>query len=269
MLAYPHLIVSSNTKFFQALEQRVGDKLPILRGDLPNTDYTLGAASTAKVTGVNRLTHDNLTAAEAFATYASCISNMTYPVNTINEAYDAMLLYDEHTWGMAHPIGPAQDACWSQKQQYAYRAAALAYDMLVKSTNMIADHISLPATDYHLVVFNSLSHARTDVITVHAVQPSPSGRPMYWQHPAEGTTDPSVWVLGNAIGRDLVPLPQSLLGSPFELIDMTSGESVPYQLSFVNDPLAPSPMAAQRYALGVNSRFQHKDPMLDPAHRTR
>lgn len=265
--AYPHLIVSSNTRFFQILEQHAGNKLPVLRGDLPNTDYTLGAASTARVTGINRLTHDILAAAEAFATCASQISDTPYPADTLNEAYDAMLLYDEHTWGMAHPIGPAQDACWSQKQQFAYRAAALAHDTLVKSTNRIADHIFLPEDGYHLVIFNALAHTRTDVVIVPAVQPSPASRPMYWRHPAEGEMGTSVWVLGNAIGRDLIPLPQSMLEVPFELIDMTTGDAVPYQLSVVDDPLAPSPMAAERYALGVNSGFQHKDLLLDPAHR--
>ena len=121
--------VQQRAEFFERFEQAAGDRLPVLRGDLPNTDYTVGAISTPKETGVNRQTHDLLGSAEKLAACAASVSDYVYPADTLAEAYDCALLYDEHTWGMAQPIGPAQDACWSQKSELAYRAAALAHDV--------------------------------------------------------------------------------------------------------------------------------------------
>jgi hypothetical protein len=251
---YPKLIVATNTQFFEHFERDAGPHLRVLRGDLPNTDYTVGATSTAKETGVNRLAHDALTSAEKLAACAVLVSDYEYPADTLAEAYNCSLLYDEHTWGMAHPVGPAQDACWSQKSQFAYRAAALAHDVLSKSTNRIADQVRLDSEGYHLVVFNPLAQQRTDVVSLPAAPSSPCGRPMYWRYPTPGEDRPPMWVVGTAIRRDIVNLPPSLLADPFELVDLSTGQSVPYQVVTLGDPLAAQPFAAHRYALG------HVDP---------
>jgi hypothetical protein len=264
---YPKLIVSSNTRFFEQFERHAGERLRALRGDLPNTDYTAGATSTAKETGVNRLAHDTLTSAEKLAACAAQVSEYEYPAGTLAEAYDCALLYDEHTWGMAHPIGPAQEACASQKGERAYRAAALADDVLAKSVNRIVDQIALPEEGYHLMVFNPLAHVRTDVVSAPAITPSPCGRPMYWRQPPSGEDRPPMWVLGTAVGRDIVQLPLARLEAPFELVDLSTGQRVPYQIVTIDNPQAARPWAAYRYALGVDSELQHKDLLLSPAHR--
>jgi hypothetical protein len=251
--AYPRLIVSSGRQFFAAFETEAGATLPTLRGELPNTDYTVGATSTPRETGINRTTHGSLLAAERLATCAALARRETdgYPAETLAEAYESALLYDEHTWGMAHPIGPAQDACWSQKGQFAYRAAALAHDVLVKSANRLADALALPgaADTYHLVVCNPSSQARSDIVTVPAAPPSPCGRPMYWRREDE-SGNLRVLVGGTAVGRDLVSLPADLLMGPCELTDMESGQAVLCQVVEHTDPLAARPLAAQRLALG-------------------
>jgi alpha-mannosidase len=265
--AYPRLIVTTNAQFFERLERVAGDQLRVLRGDLPNTDYTVGATSTARATGVNRLTHDVLPSAEKFATFARLASDYPYPADALAEAYDCSLLYDEHTWGMAHPVGPAQDACWGQKSEYAYRASALAQDILSKSTNRIADQIALHDDGYHIVVFNPLDRERIDIVELPAVPAMPCGRPMHWRHPSHGQDGPPIWVNGTAIGRDVVTLPPALLQEPFEIVDLANGESVPYQTITMDDPLAAKPLAAARYALGVESNVQHKDLLVDPSHR--
>ena len=251
---YPRLVVSTNARFFERFEREFGGGLRLLRGDLPNTDYPIGATSTPHPTGVNRLAHDALTSAEKLAACAAHAGDYDYPAETLAEAYDTSLLYDEHTWGMAHPLGPAQDACLSQKTQYAYRAAALAQDVLSKSTNRIADGLRLSDDGYHVTVFNPLSYARSDVVHVLAVPPAPCGRPMHWRNPAPGEAGPVMFVHGTALGRNLINLPPDLLEKPFTLVDLTTGRSVPYQVVTLDDPLSPHPLAAQRYALG------HVDP---------
>lgn len=248
--AYPKLIVSTNTRFFQSFEHLYGSNLPTLRGELPNTDYTVGATSTARETAINRVAHDALPAAEQLATWASLASNYTYPKAMLAEGYKANMMYDEHTWGMAHPVGPAQAACWIQKSQFAYKAAALAQDVFVKSANRLADGIGLADEGYHVVVFNPLSERRSDLVRAMAMPLSPCGRPMYWRYPPPGQSGEPVWVGGTAIGRNVIGLPSALLRQPFELIDLSTGESVPYQLINLTDPLAPRPWAAERYAMG-------------------
>ncbi|NLE43951.1 MAG: hypothetical protein GX620_04465 [Chloroflexi bacterium] len=256
--AYPRLLVSTNRMFFEALESREGDRLRVLRGDLPNTDYTVGALSTAKETAVNRATHDVLGSAEKLAACASLVSDYEYPAEQIADAMACEMLYDEHTWGMSNPMGPAQEGNWSDKSRYAYRAAALAHDVLVKSSNRLADQVILDAEGHHLVVFNPLGTPRTDLVTVPAVSAAPCGRPMYWSAPARGETRPAYFEGGTAIGRDVVDLPPDLIDHPFELIDVETAQSIPYQIMDLDDPLAARPAAAQRYALGGASPEQRR-----------
>ena len=112
--AYPRLIVATNSIFFEKLEKQCQD-VRTFRGELPHTDYVVGAASTAAETAINRITHDQLHAAEKFATIASALAGAPYPAESIREAYDDVLLYDEHTWGMAHQVGRTQDFDWADE----------------------------------------------------------------------------------------------------------------------------------------------------------
>ena len=245
--AYPRLLVSTNAAFFRAFEAAYGDGLRVLRGDLPNTDYTVGAASTAKETGVNRLAHETLAAAEKWASFAAAGAGYQYPADTLAEAYDAAMLYDEHTWGMSQCYGPAQEACFSQKRQNAYRAAALAHDVLVKSSNRLVDEIALEDAGQHIVVFNHLSWPRSDVVRALFHLPEPCSRPMYWTAPAGD--QPSMMVAGTAMGRNVQHLSASLATEPFDLVAADTGEAVPYQVLPLSGPEQPSPFAAYRVGL--------------------
>ena len=211
--AYPKLIVATSSMFFAELEKQCQD-IRTFRGELPHTDYVVGAVSTAKETSINRITHDRLHSAEKFATVASLASNHPYPAEEIRKAYDDVLLYDEHTWGMAYQAGRVQDWDWCDKSLYAYRAAGLAESILYGSLNRIADKIELKEQGRHIVVFNSLSFDRTDIVR----------------------------------------LPRFDVKEPFELIDEETGQVVSYQIVELDDPLAPVPYAAHRYARGQFER---------------
>jgi hypothetical protein len=257
--AYPRLVISTSARFFQAFEALAGSQLRVLRGEMPNTDYTIGAASTPLETGVNRLAHDQLLSAEKLAAWASLASGEDYPAEVLRQASDCMLLFDEHTWGMAHPIGAAQQACWSQKRELAWRAAALAQDVLVKSANRLADFLRLDQSGYHAVVFNPLGWQRSGMLCLPASPPAACSRPLYWRQPAEGSDQPPTWVNGTALGRDLLSLPPGFFEQPYHLLELpadgsqppdASLRSVPYQVVRVGDPLAARPLAASRFALG-------------------
>lgn len=163
--AYPRLIVGTNTMFFKALEKQCSN-IRTFRGELPDTDYVVGAISTAKETTLNRLTHDQLACVEKLATVASLAGNLPYPADDIRKAYDDMMLYDEHTWGKDYPAGRLQDWAWNEKSRYAYRAAGLAQQIANASVEHIVNRIERQEDGHYVVVFNPLSFARTDIVRV-------------------------------------------------------------------------------------------------------
>jgi len=211
--AYPKLIVATHSMFFEALEKQCQD-VRTFKGELPHTDYVVGAISTAKQTGINRITRDRLHSAEKFATIASLVSNHSYPAEDIRRTYDDVLFYDLHCWGLAYPAGKVQDWNWNEKSRYAYRAAGMAERMLSRSLRRIANKIELKKQGHHIVVFNSLAFERTDVVRVP-------------RFTVEGLPD---------------------------LIDEETGRKVTYQIVELDSPQAPIPYAANRYGRGQFDR---------------
>ncbi len=207
--AYPKLYVATNTMFFEELEKRSRD-LRTFHGELPHTDYVVGAVSTAQQTSINRITHDRLHVAEKAATIAWLTSDGSYPAEDIRQAYDNALLYDEHTWGKDYPAGPIQDQAWNEKSGFAYKAAGLTESILSKSLERIATKVNLEQSGRHVVVFNPLSFERSDVVTV-----SKFGKP-----------------------------------DGLEILDLTTGEKVSHQIVTLDGPQACVPYAAYRYARG-------------------
>ncbi|MBO8183749.1 MAG: hypothetical protein H0Z28_13335 [Archaeoglobus sp.] len=213
--AYPRLVVSTNAMFFDALIKQCDD-IRTFRGELPHTDYVVGAISAAKETSINRLTHDRLQVAEKVATIASLVCDYAYPAEEIRQAYDNMLLYDEHTFGMAYPAGRMQEWNWTDKSRYAYKAAGLTEAILQASLQKIANQVECKEQGQHIIVFNLLSFERTDVVRV----------------------------------------PRFAEKGPFELIDTDTGEKLAYQIVELDDPLLPRPYAAHRYARGQFERHE-------------
>ncbi len=213
--AFPKLIVATNSMFFEELEKQCED-VRTFRGELPHTDYVVGAISTAKETTINRLTHDRLHAAEKFATVASLASDYVYPAEKIRQAYDNVLLYDEHTWGKDYPAGKLQDWAWNEKSHYAYKAAGLTEPILSRSLDKIANKIELKEKGRHIVIFNPLSFKRTDVVRLNRFDTK----------------------------------------EPFEVINVETGQKVPYQIVELKSPQAPVPYAAYHYARG---QFENKE----------
>jgi hypothetical protein len=248
--AYPRLVNTTNTPFLRAFEKRWGHTLKTLRGDVPGTDYPVAATCTPTETAIDRNTHEWLTVAEKLAALASLCAKHDYPRATLDEAYRETFYYDLHCWGLSHVGGPAQDGHWSEKGNFAYRAAALAHDVMLKAGNAIVDQISCPDKSLYFTVFNALSHKRSDVVRVPLRTWSPCGSPMFWRAPEGDKEWPSL-VSGRAIGRRIVDPPPSLLETPFEIVDAGTGERAPYQVSTLDDAQAAQRWAPERWALGA------------------
>jgi alpha-mannosidase len=171
--AYPRLIVGTNTMFFKELEKQCSD-VRTFKGELPHTDYVVGALSTAKETTINRLAHDQLACAEKLATIASLAADLPYPADDIRKAYDDMMLYDEHTWGKDYPAGKLQDWAWNEKSHFAYRAAGLSQQITDAGISHLVNKIERKEDGDYIIVFNPLSFTRTDVVRVPKFQGSGS-----------------------------------------------------------------------------------------------
>ncbi len=163
--AYPRMIVSTNNMFFKALEKQSADAR-VFKGELPHTDYAVGALCSARETTLNRLAHDQVPVGETFSAIASALGKDDYPADQIRDAWYNMMLYDEHTWGMARPVGPFQDWSWADKSRFAYAASGHAARILPAAVDSIAGGIGLPEKARYLIVFNSLSFERTDIVQV-------------------------------------------------------------------------------------------------------
>lgn len=247
--AYPKLIVSTNIKFFEHLQRELKDDIPVFRGELPGTDYPTGALSTAKETAINRQSHEQIPTAEKLATIASITSGYTYPDEIIKDAYKNSIYYDEHLWGIAYPTGIAQDASASENNAYAYRAAALAHDVQMKSLNKIADEISIKSNRYHIIVFNPLSYNRTDIVHAPISQLRGCSLPLHEFHP-RGRKDLSLSICGWCIDRDIINIPLNLVKKPFKIVDVQTGRAVPYQIRRIKTPYDTTPYASHKYLRG-------------------
>jgi hypothetical protein len=254
--AYPRFVQSLNARFFVDLEKRLGPDIPTYWGELPGTDYPVGACSTVHPASLNRVTHDQLLIAEKVACVASSVCDYQYPTEALKEAYYCTLLGDEHTWGLAHPVGPGQDACVAQISEYSYRAAALTHDVFSKAINELADRISRNDDGIYVVVFNALNWKRSDVVVVPAKAAEPCGRPMR-PVPGRADEDSRFAVLGSYVvcRRGLVEIPNALLKSGVEVVDVASGQRVPHEVYEITNDSA-VPYAAQRYSL---SRFHSEE----------
>lgn len=259
--AYPRFVPSLNSRFFPELEKQLSEDTPVYRGELPGTDYSVAACCTAYPSSLNRVTHDQLLAAERFATLASELTPYDYQRRSIDEAYYCALMNDEHAWGLSYPLGPGQDACIAQHCEFAYRAAALAHDVLIKSVNEIADHISRDSDGYYVAVFNAHDKPRTDVAIASGHPMEPCSHPMRLDpdRRQDKAGRPVEYYAYPVSTRGVAGIPMELLENGLEVIDVTTGGKVPHEVYEIPDAQAPIPYAGYRYAASQHSPREKYD----------
>jgi hypothetical protein len=161
--AWPKLIISTTSEMFHEFEKRYGDKLPVYRGDM--TPYWEdGAASSARETGLNRLSSDRMTEGEILWTL---LKPEALPSDGYAEALKNIALYSEHTWGAYNSIS-APDSDFVKAQWKIKQAFALDGDSETKK--LLADALgtrgAAPDTATAIDVFNTASWPRTDLVTL-------------------------------------------------------------------------------------------------------
>ncbi|MCL2813644.1 MAG: glycosyl hydrolase-related protein [Oscillospiraceae bacterium] len=252
--AYPRLICSTNAKFYEDFSKIIPESLPVWRGELPGQDYPSGSSSTAIPTSVNRRNHNALISAEKLASAASLHTDYVYQAGQINEAYEESILYDEHTWGYHFPAGPAARASEYEKALRAFRAEAFAAEVRDKAMAYIADGLKLKAGEIYLVVFNQTSWTLNAPMSVNMREMDGTGSVMH---------DTGEVLRGVALDYRWHVYPDiSCIDGSFDLIDEVSGESVPYDVTELNDAFEPVDFAPQRVGLaqGTKRYGYYEDP---------
>lgn len=246
--AWPRLRVATNSLFFERLEDEMGEDLPVYRGELPGTDYPIGALSQALDTGVNRLTHNSLPAAEAFATV--CGRYGYNPKATLAECWEKMLQYDEHAFGLILNFGWGQETTRAEKSVAAHYAASQARDILFKSTHRISEEIRMEDAGLHVVVYNPLSWRRDETVRVAAMPQWGCSAP-FFEVTEEADGMPVTFKYASpTLGQEPPRADLELVESGVELVDVETGEVCPVQVHRLQDPEEPSPFAQDRYARG-------------------
>ena len=165
---YPKLILSRNAEFFEYIEKRFGDKLPVFRGSA-GTYWEDGAASSARETALCRNAQERLGAGEAMLALAEGLgAGRACPAADLYQAWRNCILYDEHTWGaycsISDPDSEFTKAQWKIKAQFAADADQQSKAILDRGSRALAGLVRTGQRS--LVVFNPASWMRTNVLRV-------------------------------------------------------------------------------------------------------
>ena len=191
--------LSTAQEFFAALEEKYAAEIPPWRGDVADS-WADGLISLARETALHRRTQSRLVAAEILA----ALGGVEVREDVAN-AYRNLHLYSDHTWGYdfdpdnrpgkitsftrdvangksvriqvppGETLGPGSplmkpyEISWDAKRQYAIDAGRIA-DRVMSSA---LSRISAGAAGSGLVVWNTLSWARTSVVRFEAPASTP------------------------------------------------------------------------------------------------
>lgn len=163
---YPKLQYSTFTDFFHYLDTKYGNDLPTYTGDM-GPYWEDGIGSDAANVALDRGNQNRLPSAELLAAVSHGIDPaLLPPKQEINDAWNNVLLFGEHTWTAGDSVlRPEDDEVTRQlavKDNRATQADFEINDALQRSMSQIANNISVPSQT--LVVFNPLSWKRDALV---------------------------------------------------------------------------------------------------------
>jgi alpha-mannosidase len=200
----PRIVMATPRIWWQAVSEHT-ESLPTHRGDW--TDYwNFGSISSAREQTMNRASRTRLRAADSL--YAAVRSLPGSPrwsplafERYRESAWDALTLWDEHTWGADIALGNPQSedtaTQWHHKANYAYTARSLSLMLQRDALADLARHVTR-ASETDLLVFNPLPWARTITGPVPHFVVNPRGLPEdttagRHHQDRESITTPSTW----------------------------------------------------------------------------
>jgi hypothetical protein len=169
--AWPRVRLSRNRDFFEIAEREIGPSLDEFSGDW--TDWWAdGIGSGAYALSINRKAQSDIRTAQSLHTAADLVTGERDPQDEkVDAAYEAMALFDEHTWGAADPWMAglehieSGDLQWHRKSNFAHEASEASAKLVDAGLHRLAANFS-PAKDAlaSLLVFNPVGFER-DALT--------------------------------------------------------------------------------------------------------
>ncbi len=162
----PELKISTVSQTFSEFENRYGNNIPAVRGDI-TAYWEDGAASSAKETAINRANAERLVQAQ---TLWALNKAGEFPADDFTDAWKKVMLYNEHTWGAHNSISdPELDFVkhqWKVKQKFALDAEKCSKELLqdaIKTAGHACEDIT---------VYNTSSWKRSGMVKLQ----TPEGR---------------------------------------------------------------------------------------------
>lgn len=160
--AYPKLQYATFADFFRYLDAHYGPKLPAYEGDM-GPYWEDGIGSDAYYAAQDRQNQSNVLRAEIASTVSHVLNSHDHPPQAeLQDAWNNILLFAEHTWGAGNSIGqPDSEEATQQlavKDNYATQAQFEIADLGARALGQLARYIQVPSGT--LIVFNPLNWTR-------------------------------------------------------------------------------------------------------------
>jgi hypothetical protein len=163
--AFPQLRLAGNSEFFEAAEARFGDSLETFSGDWTSW-WADGIGSGARALGFSRRAQAEVRTGQTLNVLADLARDGDGGWATdADRVYDDIALFDEHTWGAAHPDGDDVTGRSSGALQWQAKSA-LALSALEAGAGLAERGAARLAArrDASILVVNTAGFARTDVV---------------------------------------------------------------------------------------------------------
>jgi len=142
--AFPRIIFSTNSAWFEAIEKKYGAQLKTVSGD-GGAFWEDGAASSAAETAINRQNQQQALLAEMLLTGLHAEGKVeTDYRHELMDIWHLIMLYDEHTWGAHNSV--SKPDLPEVKEQFRYKAQ-FAHEAQERLTTLLstARHLIPPA----------------------------------------------------------------------------------------------------------------------------
>lgn len=179
---WPHLKLTTAHEFAGYIKSHHADTLPVYRAAWPDW-WTDGFGSAARETSEARATHTEMQVTDSLLAMAALLGADISEETMVRESavHDALLFYDEHTYGAAEsihdPMAENSMIQWGEKSSYVWEAVKSAGMLREEAWGLIQTY--LPRDEVSTIsVFNTLNWERSGLVEVfidHEILPRDKG----------------------------------------------------------------------------------------------